>query len=151
MTKKSIKVLLLVEDNPGDARLLREMFKEQGLHGIDLTHVGCMGEAEVHLGQTAFDMSWHFFRLANATKRKDIISAGRCYPSNSPSCSRAGFPNRPLWFIGEFESCHRIANTGHRSVRDNFACRRVCDDLPAGNPAESVVSIQLPPACAAKL
>ena len=56
MTKKSIKVLLLVEDNPGDARLLREMFNEQGLHGIDLTHVECMGEAEVHLGQTAFDI-----------------------------------------------------------------------------------------------
>jgi diguanylate cyclase (GGDEF)-like protein/PAS domain S-box-containing protein len=56
MTKKSIKVLLLVEDNPGDARLLREMFNEQGLHGIDLTHVECMGEAEEHLGQTAFDI-----------------------------------------------------------------------------------------------
>ena len=56
MKKKSIKVLLLVEDNPGDARLLREMFNEQGLHNIDLTHVECMGEAEVHLGQTAFDI-----------------------------------------------------------------------------------------------
>ena len=53
---KSIKVLLLVEDNPGDARLLREMFNEQGLHGIHMTHVESMGEAEVHLGQTAFDI-----------------------------------------------------------------------------------------------
>ena len=32
MSKKSIKILLLVEDNPGDARLLREMFNEQGSH-----------------------------------------------------------------------------------------------------------------------
>ena len=32
MSKKSIKTLLLVEDNPGDARLLREMFNEQGSH-----------------------------------------------------------------------------------------------------------------------
>jgi diguanylate cyclase (GGDEF)-like protein/PAS domain S-box-containing protein len=56
MTKKSIKVLLLVEDNPGDARLLREMFNEQGLLNIDLTHVECMGEAEEHLGRSAFDI-----------------------------------------------------------------------------------------------
>jgi diguanylate cyclase (GGDEF)-like protein/PAS domain S-box-containing protein len=56
MKKKSIKVLLLVEDDPGDARLLREMFNEQGLHNIDLTHVECMGEAEEHLGRGAFDI-----------------------------------------------------------------------------------------------
>jgi len=56
MKKKSIKVLLLVEDNPGDARLLREMFNEQGLHNIDLTHVACMGEAEEHLGRSTFDI-----------------------------------------------------------------------------------------------
>jgi hypothetical protein len=31
MPKKSIKMLLLVEDNPGDARLLREMLNEQGM------------------------------------------------------------------------------------------------------------------------
>ena len=31
MDSKSIKKLLLVEDNPGDARLLREMFNEEGL------------------------------------------------------------------------------------------------------------------------
>ena len=35
MWKKPIKVLLLVEDNPGDARLLREMFHEQGSHALN--------------------------------------------------------------------------------------------------------------------
>jgi diguanylate cyclase (GGDEF)-like protein/PAS domain S-box-containing protein len=56
MNKKSIKILLMVEDNPGDARLLREMFEEQGLHKIELTHVGRMSEAEKHLAERAVDI-----------------------------------------------------------------------------------------------
>ena len=56
MNKKSIKILLMVEDNPGDARLLREMFQEQGLHQTELTHVECMTEAEKHLAGGAFDL-----------------------------------------------------------------------------------------------
>jgi diguanylate cyclase (GGDEF)-like protein/PAS domain S-box-containing protein len=56
MSKKSIKILLLVEDNPGDARLLREMFSEQGSHNTELTHVECISEAERHLAERAFDI-----------------------------------------------------------------------------------------------
>jgi CheY-like chemotaxis protein len=46
---EKIKILLLVEDNPGDARLLREMFNEQGLHNTELTQVESMSEAEKYL------------------------------------------------------------------------------------------------------
>ncbi len=56
MSKKSIKILLLVEDNPGDARLLREMLSEQGPHNTELTHVACMSEAERHLAERVFDI-----------------------------------------------------------------------------------------------
>jgi diguanylate cyclase (GGDEF)-like protein/PAS domain S-box-containing protein len=56
MSKKSIKILLLVEDNPGDARLLREMLSEQGPHNTELTHVECMSEAERHLAERVFDI-----------------------------------------------------------------------------------------------
>src|ERR1700704_3795455 len=56
MSKNSIKVVLLVEDNPGDARLLHEMFNEHGSHDIELTHVGSMGEAEKHLAERAVDI-----------------------------------------------------------------------------------------------
>ena len=34
--------LLLVEDNLGDARLLREMLNEPGTHRTELTHVSSM-------------------------------------------------------------------------------------------------------------
>jgi CheY-like chemotaxis protein len=57
MSKKSIKVLLLVEDNPGDARLLREMFNEQGSHNTELTHVECMSDAEKYLAAARLTLS----------------------------------------------------------------------------------------------
>ena len=33
MNRSAIKEILLVEDNAGDARILREMFNEQGMPG----------------------------------------------------------------------------------------------------------------------
>jgi PAS domain S-box-containing protein len=56
LSRKAIKRLLLVEDNPADARLFREMFDEQGSHNTELTHVECMSEAEKHLAEHAVDI-----------------------------------------------------------------------------------------------
>jgi len=56
MTKKSFKILFLVEDNPGDARLLREMLEDHGSPETELTHVECMSDAEKHLAQQPVDM-----------------------------------------------------------------------------------------------
>ncbi len=56
MSKNTIKTLLVVEDNPGDARLIREMFNEQGAHDTTLTHVTCMREAEQYLAAYAVDI-----------------------------------------------------------------------------------------------
>ena len=56
MSGKSIKILLLVEDNPGDARLLREMLNEQGSQHTELTHVEYMREAEKHLAEHIVDL-----------------------------------------------------------------------------------------------
>jgi diguanylate cyclase (GGDEF)-like protein/PAS domain S-box-containing protein len=56
MSKKLVTTVLLIEDNPGDARLLREMFNEQGAYNTDLIHVECMSEAEEHLAEQAVDV-----------------------------------------------------------------------------------------------
>jgi diguanylate cyclase (GGDEF)-like protein/PAS domain S-box-containing protein len=53
---KSIKRVLLVEDNHGDARLLREMLNEEGSHDTELTRVECMSEADRHLGEREVDI-----------------------------------------------------------------------------------------------
>jgi diguanylate cyclase (GGDEF)-like protein/PAS domain S-box-containing protein len=56
MTNKSIDKVLLVEDNPGDARLLREMFNEQGSSSTEVTIVQSMGEAEKYLAEHDVDI-----------------------------------------------------------------------------------------------
>jgi diguanylate cyclase (GGDEF)-like protein/PAS domain S-box-containing protein len=56
MDKKPIKTVLLVEDNAGDARLLREMFNEDGAHDTKLIHVSSMSEAESYLAMHAVDI-----------------------------------------------------------------------------------------------
>ena len=56
MNKRSIKVLLLVEDNPADVRLLREMFHEQNSLRTELTQVETMREAEEHLAGCPTDI-----------------------------------------------------------------------------------------------
>lgn len=44
--------VLLIEDNPGDARLLDEMLKTPGSLKTELTHFGCMADALAHLGKS---------------------------------------------------------------------------------------------------
>jgi diguanylate cyclase (GGDEF)-like protein/PAS domain S-box-containing protein len=56
MSAKSIHRVLLIEDNPGDARLLREMFNEQGSRSTDVTIMRSMGEAEKYLAEHAVDI-----------------------------------------------------------------------------------------------
>jgi diguanylate cyclase (GGDEF)-like protein/PAS domain S-box-containing protein len=56
MSNKSIKVLLMVEDNVGDVRLIREMLDEQDSQDTELTQVKSMREAEKHLAAGAVDI-----------------------------------------------------------------------------------------------
>jgi PAS domain S-box-containing protein len=56
MNDASIKRVLLVEDDRGFARLLREMFKEQGSPDTEVTHVESLAEAESHLAGNTVDI-----------------------------------------------------------------------------------------------
>ena len=56
MSRKSLKTVLLVEDNAGDVRLLREMLSEAGPRATQLMHVGCMKDAELLLAERAVDI-----------------------------------------------------------------------------------------------
>jgi CheY-like chemotaxis protein len=56
MTGQKLQQILLIEDNPGDARLLREMLDEEGLRDSGLTQAECMKEAERLLAARKFDI-----------------------------------------------------------------------------------------------
>jgi diguanylate cyclase (GGDEF)-like protein/PAS domain S-box-containing protein len=56
VSKKSIKKILLVEDNPGDARLLQEMLNVEGQRSAELIHVERMSAAERHLAEHEVDI-----------------------------------------------------------------------------------------------
>jgi PAS domain S-box-containing protein len=51
-----LREVLLIEDNPGDAVLLREMLREPPPNDTALTHVNCMAAAERHLAAHKTDL-----------------------------------------------------------------------------------------------
>jgi signal transduction histidine kinase len=55
MTEKALQVLL-VEDNAGDVRLLREMFGKEKAGSFELTHFLRMSDAVTHLANNAVDI-----------------------------------------------------------------------------------------------
>jgi signal transduction histidine kinase len=55
MKEKALHVLL-VEDNAGDVRLLREMFSKERSDSFELTHLLRMSEAEAHLAKGGVDI-----------------------------------------------------------------------------------------------
>lgn len=56
MSDEAIKSILLVDDNPGEAPLLRESFGAFGTHNVQLTHVRRMRDAELYLSTHAVDL-----------------------------------------------------------------------------------------------
>ena len=56
MSRNPVTTVLLIEDNHGDARLLREMFRDGGAYNTRLTHVASMSDAEQQLALPVVDV-----------------------------------------------------------------------------------------------
>jgi PleD family two-component response regulator len=53
---QAIRAVVVAEDNPGDARLLSEMFTEGSAQNTLITHVESMSELETHLSGSPLDI-----------------------------------------------------------------------------------------------
>lgn len=74
--------VLLVEDNPGDARLLREAVREaEGHHNIRLTHVDTLSSALTRLDQEPFDVIMLDLSLPDAEGLQTLVRTHEHAPS----------------------------------------------------------------------
>ena len=106
MDKKSIKVLLLVEDNHADVRLLREMFHEQGSQHTELTQVETMGQAEKRLAVGGVDIIVLDLGLADTQGLESIRRA------------RAAAPRVPLVVLTALDDESMAARALQEGVQD---------------------------------
>jgi diguanylate cyclase (GGDEF)-like protein/PAS domain S-box-containing protein len=75
-----MKTILLIEDNPGDARLMREMFREREAGLTELTLATDMAGGEQHIGQKSFDIILLDLGLPDAQGLEAVRRALRAAP-----------------------------------------------------------------------
>jgi signal transduction histidine kinase len=80
MKEKALQVLL-VEDNAGDARLLREMFSTEKPGSFELTHLSRMSEAMTHLRRGGVDVLLLDMGLPDAHGLETVRQAHAVAPS----------------------------------------------------------------------
>ena len=78
---RSIDRVLLVEDNPGDARLFREMFNDYGAYDTEVVHVRSVRDAESYLSDQTVDVIVLELRLADAQGLGALRRAHEAAPS----------------------------------------------------------------------
>ncbi len=67
MTLPKMFRILLVEDNPGDVRLVREMLAEANPGSFDITHVSCLSNVSRTMGNQEFDVALVDLSLPDAS------------------------------------------------------------------------------------
>jgi diguanylate cyclase (GGDEF)-like protein/PAS domain S-box-containing protein len=95
MPRKSIEIILLVEDNPGDARLLREMLNEQDSYHTAVTHVERLSDAELHLAGHSVDMILLDLGLPDA-QGLDAVRRAHAFASRVPLVVLTGLDDEAL-------------------------------------------------------
>jgi diguanylate cyclase (GGDEF)-like protein/PAS domain S-box-containing protein len=95
MSDQSIRSVLLVEDNAGDARLIREMLKEQGSHAIAVTHVQSMRDAQRSLAGQSVDVILLDLGLPDA-QGLETVRLGRVAARGIPLVVLSGMDDESL-------------------------------------------------------
>jgi CheY-like chemotaxis protein len=95
--------VLLVEDNPGDARLLREVPRDIPNRRFDLVHVERLSEAIARLANEGFDMILLDLSLRD-TQGPDTVARVRTRPSELPTVVITGLEDETT-ALNALQSC----------------------------------------------
>ena len=116
MTRRPLRRLLLVEDNPGDARLLREMFDEGGLHDTEVTLVECMRDAEKSLAECEVDLILLDLGLPDA-QGLDAVRRAHAAAPRVPLVVLTGLDDESLALASLHEGAEDYLVKGHIETR----------------------------------
>src|ERR1700719_5292730 len=94
MKEKALQVLV-VEDNAGDVRLLREMFRGETPGSFELTHLLRMSEAEAHVAKGGVDITLLDMGLPDGHGRETVRRAHAASP-NVPLIILTGLDDEAL-------------------------------------------------------
>jgi diguanylate cyclase (GGDEF)-like protein len=83
MSSDSVDVILIVEDNPGDARLLQEYFNDRGLQKATLIYATNMADAESRLKEFPIDLILLDLGLPDA-QGLDVVRRARAAAPHLP-------------------------------------------------------------------
>jgi CheY-like chemotaxis protein len=121
-----IRTLLVIEDNPGDTLLLREMFKDDGSHSTELTHANDMNEAEMYLFGNAFDIILCDLGLPDA-QGLEVIRRAHAAAPNVPLVVLTGLDDEALAAQNAAGGCSRLSYQGSDRATRASARFAVCD------------------------
>ena len=93
MIKRSVRILL-IEDNPGDALLVREALNDMEPRGFELAHAGQLADGAALLDGGDFDAILLDLSLPDSQGLNTLRTLRRG-PDTCRSSSSAGWPTRP--------------------------------------------------------
>jgi diguanylate cyclase (GGDEF)-like protein/PAS domain S-box-containing protein len=123
MNRRPIKIMLLIEDNAGDARLIREMFKEPSSQNVELTHVDCMADAEIHLAGHAVDIILLDLGLPD-TQGLEAVRRAHAAASRVPLVVLSGLDNEKIALQAMQEGAQDYLIKGQIEPRELFRALR---------------------------
>jgi diguanylate cyclase (GGDEF)-like protein/PAS domain S-box-containing protein len=116
MTDKEAIRILLVEDNAGDARLMREMLNESVSITFHLSHHGCMADAVVHLAANPVDVILLDLGLPDASGL-DAVRQARAAAPRVPVVVLTGMDDESLAAQALLEGAQDYLIKGHIETR----------------------------------
>ena len=138
MSENGMEKVLLVEDNPGHAYMLREMLKRTAPAQFELTHVERLEQALAHLEQAPYDLLLLDLSLPDS-QGFETFARARAQAPDTPIIVLSGYEDEELAIRAVREGAQDYLIKGH--VDGNLLARAIRYAIERGR-AEALVRAQ---------